>query len=57
MTTSGLNDTQLEQIKDKIPLQRIGSADEVANAVYFFANSPNITGQVFTVDGGLSLVF
>ncbi|HEX4170737.1 MAG TPA: SDR family oxidoreductase [Bryobacteraceae bacterium] len=37
------------------PMKRPGSAEEVAEAVYFFLTAPDfITGQVLAVDGGLS---
>lgn len=40
----------------RTPLQRNGSADEVAQAVLFFAAGPAfITGQILVVDGGLGL--
>src|SRR5699024_248430 len=55
--TANLDGAQLEEIKRKIPLQRMGLADEVANVAYFLATSPKLTGQVVTVDGGLSLTF
>lgn len=47
----------IEEINDfvnDIPLARIGSADEVAAAIYFLAseNSDYITGQVLGVNGG-----
>lgn len=39
------------------PMERNGSADDVAAAVLFFATAPQfITGQILTVDGGLSLM-
>ena len=38
------------------PMKRNGSGEEVAAAVRFFAEAPHfITGQILTVDGGLSL--
>ncbi len=42
-----------------IPLGRIGTADEVTDAVTFLASTRSsfITGQDLVVDGGLSLVF
>jgi 3-oxoacyl-[acyl-carrier protein] reductase len=44
-------------IKKFIPLKRIGTPEDVAKAVLFLAgpDSAYITGQVLTVDGGLSL--
>ena len=40
----------------KTPMQRNGSASDVAEAVLFFATSPTfITGQILAVDGGLGL--
>jgi len=41
----------------KTPMGRNGSAEEVAQAVLFFATGPHfITGQTLAVDGGLGLV-
>lgn len=42
--------------KKQIPLRRIGSPNDVANAVLFFASdlSAYITGQVLQVDGGMN---
>lgn len=57
MTANSLNELQMNEIERKIPLKRIGSPDDVANVAYFLARSSFITGQVLTVDGGLSLDF
>jgi 3-oxoacyl-[acyl-carrier protein] reductase/pteridine reductase len=39
------------------PMKRNGTADEVAQAVLFFATGPSfVTGQILSVDGGLGLV-
>jgi 3-oxoacyl-[acyl-carrier protein] reductase/pteridine reductase len=46
----------LERFATKTPMQRNGSPKDVAEAVMFFATAPDfITGQILTVDGGLSL--
>jgi enoyl-[acyl-carrier protein] reductase III len=48
----------VESVFEKIPLQRPGTADDMASAIDFFL-SPQagyITGQVLTVDGGLTVV-
>lgn len=40
----------------KTPMQRNGTAEDVAQAVLFFATGPSfITGQVLAVDGGLGI--
>lgn len=53
--TDVLSNTIKEQIESQIPLKKMGTAEEVANAVYFLANEENtyITGQVLHVDGGM----
>jgi 3-oxoacyl-[acyl-carrier protein] reductase/pteridine reductase len=49
--------TFLRKLAAKTPMQRNGSAQDVARAVLFFATAPHfITGQVLAVDGGLGLV-
>lgn len=46
-----------KEIKKKIPVRRLGSPDDIANAVLFFAqeSSSYVTGQILKVDGGLTL--
>jgi 3-oxoacyl-[acyl-carrier protein] reductase/pteridine reductase len=40
----------------RTPMRRNGSAEDVAQAVLFFAAGPRfVTGQVLAVDGGLGL--
>lgn len=46
----------LSRFAQKTPMQKNGSALDVAEAVLFFATCPEfITGQILAVDGGLSL--
>jgi NAD(P)-dependent dehydrogenase (short-subunit alcohol dehydrogenase family) len=41
----------------RTPMRRNGTADDVAQAVLFFATGPRfVTGQILMVDGGLGLV-
>ncbi len=45
-----------EHFAHKTPMQRNGTAEDVAAAVVFFATGPHfITGQLLAVDGGLGL--
>jgi 3-oxoacyl-[acyl-carrier protein] reductase/pteridine reductase len=45
-----------EHFAHKTPMQRNGSAEDVAAAALFFATAPHfITGQLMAVDGGLGL--
>lgn len=47
----------LEHFAGKTPVQRNGSAVDVAQSVLFFATCPDfVTGQILAVDGGLGLV-
>ena len=39
----------------RIPLQRIGTTEDVAAAVLFLASQPFVTGQILPVDGGRSV--
>ena len=46
----------MKKMVGQTPMQRNGSAQDVTNAVMFFATAPHfITGQILTVDGGLGL--
>ena len=56
MIVNGEVSEEYEHFARKTPMQRNGSAQEVAAAVMFFATGPHfITGQVLGVDGGLGL--
>jgi NAD(P)-dependent dehydrogenase (short-subunit alcohol dehydrogenase family) len=49
-----VNPASAERAK-RIPLERIGTPEEVAQAVLFLACQPFITGQILSVDGGRSV--
>ncbi len=55
--TSGLSDQITEIVLKNIPLRRLGQPEDVAGiAVYLCAEEASyITGQVFSVDGGLAM--
>lgn len=53
--TDALDEKQKEAIQSKIPMQRLGTVDDVAQAVSFLLSDMSlyITGQVLQVNGGL----
>jgi 3-oxoacyl-[acyl-carrier protein] reductase len=55
--THYLNEGSTEKWTEKIPLQRFGKPDDIANAALFLASdlSTYVTGQVLSVDGGMNL--
>ena len=56
MIVQGEMDAMYQRFAEKTPMQRNGTADDVAAAVRFFATGPHfITGQLLAVDGGLGL--
>lgn len=52
-----LSAEQIEAIRRAIPLRRIGTANEIAEAVLFFLSSKAsfVTGQTLAVDGGMQI--
>jgi NAD(P)-dependent dehydrogenase (short-subunit alcohol dehydrogenase family) len=56
MIVTGDVNPAYEHFAQKTPMQRNGTAEDVAAAVLFFATGPHfITGQLLAVDGGLGL--
>ena len=56
MIVQGEVEEAYEHFARKTPMQRNGTADDVAAAAIFFATAPHfITGQLLAVDGGLGL--
>jgi 3-oxoacyl-[acyl-carrier protein] reductase len=55
--TAGIDAAAAAELASRIPLGRIGEADEIARAVDFLVGpgAAYITGQTLVVDGGLSL--
>jgi 3-oxoacyl-[acyl-carrier protein] reductase len=54
--TAVLPEVLKNEMLSRTPLARFGQVDDVANAVLFFASDEAsfITGQILTVDGGLT---
>lgn len=55
--TKDLPEKVLESINNKTPLNRMATADDIAEGVLFLASEKSkfITGQVLKIDGGLTL--
>ncbi|MBA2404995.1 MAG: SDR family oxidoreductase [Bdellovibrionales bacterium] len=51
------NESKKSQIREHIPLEEIGNAEQVASAMVFLASDDSnyVTGQTLFVDGGLTL--
>ena len=55
--TAALNEKQMQQITDAVPLGRTATVDEIASVVTFLASpaAAYITGAIIPVDGGLGM--
>jgi pteridine reductase len=48
-----LGEAEREALRKRIPLQRFGSPEDIAQTVLFFLTGPSfVTGQILAVDGG-----
>jgi len=55
--TAELNEEVQKAVVDFIPMRRFGQADDIAHATSFLCSeeASYITGQVFTIDGGMAM--
>ena len=44
-----------KKIIQQIPSKRLGDPQEISELISIIINSPHVTGQVFTIDGGVSI--
>lgn len=51
----GASEAQQQHLLAKIPLQRTGEPEDIAQAVLFLSQAGYVTGQVLTIDGGRTL--
>jgi pteridine reductase len=50
-----MSETALDRVRDRIPLARFGTAEDIAAAVLYLASAPFVTGTELRVDGGRSV--
>ncbi len=49
------NEDKMYQLAGNLPLQRISSPEDIADAILFQLKQESVTGQVFTIDNGQTL--
>ncbi|KYG08721.1 dehydrogenase [Sorangium cellulosum] len=52
---SSYEEATLARLRERIPLRRLGEAEDIARAVVFLAENDFITGQIVAIDGGASV--
>lgn len=53
--TAAIDEKRQKEIKERIPLKRLGTAEEVAQMALFLAQNDYLTGEVINVDGGMAM--
>ena len=53
--TAAIDEKRQKEIKERIPLKRLGAAEEVAQTALFLAQNDYLTGEVINVDGGMAM--
>ena len=49
---SGIASEVLESLREETPIERLGTATDIAQAVAYLADAPFVTGQILGVNGG-----
>lgn len=53
--TAAIDEKRQKEIKERIPLKRLGTPEEVAHTAVFLAQNDYLTGEVINVDGGMAM--
>lgn len=53
--TAAIDEKRQKEIKERIPLKRLGTPEEVAQTAIFLAQNDYLTGEVINVDGGMAM--
>ncbi len=56
LAPSGKSEAYLALLAKRVPLQKHGSADDIASAVMFLSQNGFVTGEILFVDGGRHLL-
>lgn len=49
------NKKELEEIKDEIPLQKLGECEDIARCIKWLIEDKYVTGQIIAINGGWSI--
>ena len=52
---SNFNEQEINEIKDEIPLQKLGECTDIARCVKWLIEDNSVTGQVIAINGGWSI--
>ena len=52
---AGYNKKELEEIKDEIPLQKLGECEDIARCIKWLIEDKYVTGQIIAINGGWSI--
>ena len=52
---AGYNKKELEEIKDEIPLQKLGEGEDIARCIKWLIEDKYVTGQIIARNGGWSI--
>ncbi len=55
LTAGEYGEAQLANITEMMPLKRLSSPQDIADAVLYLAQAQSVTGQIICVDGGANL--
>lgn len=53
--TAAIDEKRQKEIKERIPLKRLGTPEEVAQTAIFLAQNDYLTGEIINVDGGMAM--
>ena len=52
---SNFNEQEINEIKDEIPLQKLGECEDIARCIKWLIEDKYVTGQIIAINGGWSI--